>query len=131
MNIKESSISLTVNRTGVIDLLVKTKQALELTAGFMRSSGMVIDSIVTHVLSAYIETLAAAMEQDLDEQIVQQLKSLVIPLAVASGDPEIDEQSKILDHQIDQFTEVIRQIKGMQASPDDEPLMIMGPDDIM
>ncbi len=126
--IKETALTLTVDRAGILDLLGKTKIALQVTASFMRSTNQVVESIVAEVLGAYIEALASALEQDLDEVVVQQLEPLILTLAEAGGDETLAESGEILQGQIREFIEMIELVKG-KKEPNTEPLMIDLDDD--
>lgn len=127
--IKETALTLTIDRDGVFDLLTKTKLALQMTASFMRSTHQIKDGIITEVLAAYIEALVSALEQGLDTVVVQQLEPLILTLAQAGGDETLAETGELLQAQIKEFIEIINESKSEDHQ--DEPLLIdLGDDTI-
>lgn len=118
----ETSVNLTVDRNGIVDLLIKNSQALRITAELLKSLGMMKDSAMAEISGAYLEALAAALERDIDEALVAQFVPLIRALAVAMGDEDIEEQQKVLQEQTD---EIINMIKQSRGQINEEPLAIM------
>lgn len=115
MNNSSAAISLTVDRSGIIDLLAKTQQAIRMTAGFMHSAGQVRNSIMAELIGAYIESLAVGWEKDLDLILIEQLQPLVLSLAQAGGEDDLEETAETLAKQLETFKNIIKQAKATES----------------
>lgn len=118
----DTSINLTVSRNGLVDLLIKTQQAFQITARLMHENSPK-DSIAAELVSAYLEALAASLEHDIDETLAKQLPPLVKALAQASGDEDYEHEGVVLEGQIKEFIEII---EGIRGKAEKEPLIILG-----
>ncbi len=120
--IQETSINLTLNRNGLVDLLIKTQQAFQITAKLIADASPK-DSIAAELVGAYLEALAASLEHDIDETLAKQLPPLVKAFAKATGDEDYEHEGRVLDAQVAEFVNIIEEIRGKANK---EPIMVVG-----
>lgn len=114
----DTAIKLEVSRSGVIDSLARISQALHITAHFMRADEQERNAITTEMVSYYLEALAAGLEQDSDESIAQQLVPLVIGLAQAGGEEDLEERAGVLQKQVQAGIEAIGKAREEEGKID-------------